>query len=1394
MSVILAGTVLREEVKKIAAAKKYKKDIAENRWTDEQRKHLCEKKEREKNEQEWEKKYLDWVLIGKPKREGSPEKDKHYLLTERDFVDCDEFVNEFRKKNRTAEAERLWTQFSPALRYRLDIKSFDKWLGTTLLAEINQALKEKEFSWIDPTLKSVEDPPETRNVEEQKLAHNRRLLKTIFDVEINTPHKMDKQDFELNEKSVKMKKFLRRLRDASQEERKNPTSNGPRVRVYRMLSSPIRYALLNNDFEKSEIQMLTEELNRLLQGAPLFTDFARKAEQVVKPGISSGQKDICEPGEVAKNAQVEKHYLEESALSCLAKNRLHLQMAFPTHVAKVWDSLPVVYAWIHAHDDPRNALCLSGGGIRSATFGLGVLQGLAEANVLDCFEYMSTVSGGGYIGAWLSAWWKRSCDIETAQGRLSKPISELLKREPKKSLEQQASDPFEPEPPELRHLREYSNYLTPKLGLTSADTWTLIGTYLRNLALNWVVFLPAILALLALPRIWVAVVQLKASLTVASVLLVIGMLSAISAIVYAARNRPSLGDPCNAVRGTVKFWLFCLAPLCASAFCLTAFWAWLQNGELGFERVFADLESMPFPGLRFALHILEWGAHLGLFLGLGLALHVVAWGAYIGNLKKYPVKEFIVCALTGLVSGFFLWLGAKAWQQDFGSAPGLEWFVCFGVPYFLLSFVLGVFLFVGMASRFTDDPDREWWARMGAWILLAGVIWGVFSTLVLFGPEWLLKLPKVLSAVGGITGIITIVLSHSGASPANKKEAVTLGKKGIPVGLVLGIAAPVFVAVFIIALSLGTTWLVANLPVRPPECDGATLFSQQDVIDVPSLALRLKEHEEKDRASGYLWSGLTAGLKSQLTDYDSSDAQTKALRASLTHELNSVIVTNHLATNAAFLAFLPGHVPDGLEKALGEDVGGQKLMQRNRYLLERAYPRELALGRFDHEMITHQCHWLKIVLIMVGFMATAVVLSHTIDINRFSLHAVYRNRLIRAYLGASNANRRPNAFTGFDPTDNVHMGELSYPPFHVVNMALNLVNGENLAWQQRKAESFTASPLHAGSHRLGFRKVTEYGLLATDPAEKGRQQADNENGLTLGTVVTISGAAASPNMGYHSSPALAVLMTLFNIRLGAWLGNPGKAGDKSYKDGCPRSAFLHLILEALGWTNDKSKYVYLSDGGHFENLGLYEMVLRRCRRIVVSDAGCDPKCALEDLGNAIRKIRIDLGIPIRILEQFRIYSRNPSSSSKYCARGIIDYGAVDGKQVQPGELLYIKPAIGGNEPKDVFNYKESSLLFPHEPTSDQWFSESQFESYRMLGKHILDEIWGGNQNAKEEKEEDGRTPTPTAKDLQKLKESDPLGYLLKAAARYLEKPLVDVPDVSRARRDVMLVGKAHIGI
>jgi hypothetical protein len=156
-------------------------------------------------------------------------------------------------------------------------------------------------------------------------------------------------------------------------------------------------------------------------------------------------------------------------------------------------------------------------------------------------------------------------------------------------------------------------------------------------------------------------------------------------------------------------------------------------------------------------------------------------------------------------------------------------------------------------------------------------------------------------------------------------------------------------------------------------------------------------------------------------------------------------------------------------------------------------------------------------------------------------------------------------------------------------------------------------------------------------------------------------------------------------------------------------------------TTDASPFVYLSDGGHFENLGIYELVRRRCRYIIACDAGCDGGYSFEDLGNAIRKCQIDLGIEIAIDPRAIAPDPETGHSRFHCAVGTIHYERHD-PVATSGYLLYIKASTTGDEPTDVRQYKAQNHEFPHESTGDQWYSESQFESYRKLGEHIAMQV------------------------------------------------------------------------
>ena len=217
--------------------------------------------------------------------------------------------------------------------------------------------------------------------------------------------------------------------------------------------------------------------------------------------------------------------------------------------------------------------------------------------------------------------------------------------------------------------------------------------------------------------------------------------------------------------------------------------------------------------------------------------------------------------------------------------------------------------------------------------------------------------------------------------------------------------------------------------------------------------------------------------------------------------------------------------------------------------------------------------------------------------------------------------RNPQNFTGFDGDDDLPLADLVEPaerragPLHIVNCALNLGGSSDLALHTRHSAAFTLSPFRCGSayeSRDQSGKTTELGYVPTN-AYGGLGGAP-----TLGQAISVSGAAASPNMGYHTSPVVAFLMTLFNVRLGWWFPNPGDAGTGFSS---PRFSLGCLIAELFGGAADKSKFVMVSDGGHFENLAAYELVRRRCRVIIISDAECDPKLNFDGLGTLDPHVR-----------------------------------------------------------------------------------------------------------------------------------------------------------------------------
>jgi hypothetical protein len=801
-------------------------------------------------------------------------------------------------------------------------------------------------------------------------------------------------------------------------------------------------------------------------------------------------------------------------------------------------------------------LCLSGGGIRSAAFSFGVLQALARKGLLTQFHYLSTVSGGGYIGGWLSALIKeRNGDVREVQDMLAADLP----------------------PQELRALRSFTNFLTPRVGLASPDTWAAVTLYVRNVLINWMLFLPALFALSLAPVFYRDLIG-DISPGAGPWLLIVGLIALFVGVYNGAAHLPSHST--DADRTSISA-LYRPPPFAVLWVVLpTLLWAFLV------PLITARSLGLIMPPGTLSAGLVPFGSFIVMILAYAGAAVTCASGGGKLFWVNFPWWFLAVLAAT-----LILWAGITL---GLNSSPAI--LAVAGPLWVTLAQMTQSLFFVALRREgFRCDLDREWLARLSASKVMPALLWAVFGSACLLVPMlvdlWNSSIEPWL--VGGMA-----LLTGPGAALVGKSTAASAGRGGndaaegprLSVEAVVGFATAVFAVILFMTLSrAGDTLTEAFAPDGP---------------------------------SG------TAGYR-----------------------------------------------------------------------------------------------WIVDAVFILVFLLTALWLGKRINVNRFSMHAVYRNRLVRAFLGTARTHRQFDSFTGIDPADNPRMDDLfnrSDGPrvlFPVVNLTLNLTASHNNAWAERKAASFTVTPLASGSADLrridGIHDSGAYVKSAHYAGdEKQTGPADPGNGISLGTAVTLSGAAVSPNMGYHSSAATAFLMTLFNVRLGAWLPNPAICTARELQQAKPPNALITLTRELLGRSDDVGRSIYLSDGGHFENLGLYEMIRRRCRYVLVIDAAQDKDAQFTDLGNAARKVFIDFGVKIIFRPAMAIGSRRvPIPPVRGFACGEIYYP--EGGPV--GKLLYLRPCDLPDVQIDVRSYRNSNEDFPHQTTLDQWFSESQFESYRGLG-------------------------------------------------------------------------------
>ncbi len=781
----------------------------------------------------------------------------------------------------------------------------------------------------------------------------------------------------------------------------------------------------------------------------------------------------------------------------------------------------------------------SGGGIRSATFNLGVIQGLAQLGLLPHVDYLSSVSGGGYIHEFLAAWILRN-----RQGR-DGVIEELVPQAESGCL------PRAPEP--IKWLKQYASYLTPARGLFSTDTWTMVSIWLRNTILNQIPIVAALGSVFLfvhllvpepegamahcgpLPGMWPWVVetlmfglaawslnQLRRNLHRQRAMRREGPAAARHSKIKLLSNREVQRRvilPWLAYAAWTSYW---------SRMGVAEFpeWAWVGPAAFGLW-VVAVAEVVIFSGgtmdsyavghpeagvmkrgaSRLGFAVAGLGAAgiacaigYGLFKGsLPVAEMIKDWLGPLGGAAE-AVKQTLNFSVSGAAQNFTANLSGALSSPAAGAVTGKMYVdpwrievvmmpgILLSVPY------IAIELGLGLLGREYSDIRREWMARLRAWSLLYALVWGGISGIALLGPY------------------LGYYLMHHGAT----LKYTTLG-----------------------------TFLTAHL---------TTIFTG--------------------------WSGKADGKPTDKGIFGFKPVDFAAMMAAP-------------VTMVGLLLGISSAVAWGVDRLYGGAAPLEQVLHISRQWWGQ--------------------YWVADALCLVVAGMVWAVFGWRVDVNEFSMQLFYRNRLSRCYLAASVPNRQADPFTGFDmrgdlpgmvnprartlppsvcdllPNKFDHRAKMegSYDgPFPIFCTTLNLTTGEDLATQERKGASFAFTPLYSGysvSWTDGHpnKHVSFNGYVPTE------EYAYPKGGIHLDTAVAISGAAVSPNMGYNSNPALAFLMTFFNVRLGWWVTNTRRMDWWKASNGrvTPRFALAYLLKELFGLVNDSSPFVNLSDGGHFDNMG-----------------------------------------------------------------------------------------------------------------------------------------------------------------------------------------------------------------
>jgi hypothetical protein len=909
-------------------------------------------------------------------------------------------------------------------------------------------------------------------------------------------------------------------------------------------------------------------------------------------------------------------------------------------------------------------LALSGGGIRSATVSLGILQKLAGTGLLKHVDYLSTVSGGGYIGSALTWWLRgpfRTRKVNDETGNAKDVTFNTEDVFPFGTI-----DPADPEERStwaapLHYLRTQGNYLMPSRYIT---IWSGLAILLRAIALNLVVWIP-ITALVMLLLLWLGYFPAFRGLP-----FMLRMLApeALTGLADAVGSRQEVE-----VNQTVPaFFLFLLfaAGLLFLLFIIGSLghsllsWTGQPPGTRPEVSNANDAAAMEKTSVR--SNWWSWpSVMLAGVLSLVLAAVIVWW--------MHPIIEPLFANRRDVLD---LYLTPVLTNER----------IVYGL-FIVESVMFATFFLLWRTSR---RQDRQWFPLYTQYLLAA-------MPAFLLG---ILALAWILACLGW---------------PQLSRALQLLFATG---ALVLGF--------YLVAMLVRYFLRREQIGDEPGPANG----------EMPSINyLHYNARRLFERNFGF------------------------ALMLSVI-----LVVVGSLPLVHSFIGYKLGGTGTalGLLFAAGGNIWG-RISGHGRWTsffivlgaILICYGVLLVGYSLAEDAIKETATANQRALLAMA-MLIAVIMGWFVNTNHIGLHRFYRDRLMEAFMpdyrlewsaaeGGGFENRPARGANDFpiaaawqlSVKDNLASG-----PYHIVNTNLVLPNSLERHYRLRGGDNFILSPIFSGSSATDWHRT---------------DQTDFHD-MSLASAMAISGAAANPRggaggRGLTRNAAVSLVMSLLNVRLGYWIPNP-RDKRKWFTPKRPNHFWpggLYALGNAMGkGYREDSKWIELADGGHFENLAIYELVRRRCGLIIVCDGGQDNASSYADLVTAIQRVGEDFGARIHFDMQIKngaggkpeisspaqLIAKSSNTdypkSAEFAERGYfvcrIDYGT-RGKDGWPkqGIIIYLKSALIKKLDARAKGYAGANPEFPNQSTGDQFFDEEQFEAYREVGYRIceqmIDDLW-----------------------------------------------------------------------